>query len=122
MTTRRDSPDGPVWRLAVEGFNRLLVADVGRLSQIGETHPYISRSTRNRIWKEVADVFEIFLVGYCGRALSSNVLSATVLKADISLDMAFLTSLGDRILKSQIDAPSDVISFLILHSFSSEMY
>ncbi|XP_010674897.2 uncharacterized protein LOC104890970 isoform X2 [Beta vulgaris subsp. vulgaris] len=113
MTTRRDSPDGPVWRLAVEGFNRLLVADVGRLSQIGETHPYISRSTRNRIWKEVADVFEIFLVGYCGRALSSNVLSATVLKADISLDMAFLTSLGDRILKSQIDAPSDILQRLV---------
>uniref|UniRef100_A0A803KPK7 Protein MON2 homolog n=1 Tax=Chenopodium quinoa TaxID=63459 RepID=A0A803KPK7_CHEQI len=113
MTTRRDSADGVVWRLAVEGFNRILVTDVIRLSQKDENHPCNSRSARNRIWKEVADVFEIFLVGYCGRALPSNVLSTVALKADISLDMAFLTILGDEILKSQIDAPSDILQRLV---------
>ncbi|XP_021742311.1 protein MON2 homolog [Chenopodium quinoa] len=113
MTTRRDSADGVVWRLAVEGFNRILVSDVIRLSQKDENHPCNSRSARNRIWKEVADVFEIFLVGYCGRALPSNVLSTVALKADISLDMAFLTILGDEILKSQIDAPSDILQRLV---------
>ncbi|KNA25395.1 hypothetical protein SOVF_006550 [Spinacia oleracea] len=113
MTTRRDSADGVVWRLAVEGFNRILVSDIVRLSQKDETHPCNSRSARNRIWKEVADVFEIFLVGYCGRALPSNVLSTVALKADISVDMAFLTILGDKILKSQIDAPSDILQRLV---------
>lgn len=113
MTTRRDSPDGSVWRLAVEGFNRILVSDVGQLSQKDGTHPCNNRSARNRIWKEVADVFEIFLVGYCGRALSSNVLSTVALKADISLDMDFLTILSDKILPSQIDAPSDILQRLV---------
>ncbi|KAL2942428.1 Protein MON2-like protein [Bienertia sinuspersici] len=114
MTTRRDSPDGSVWRLAVEGFIRILVSDVGRLSQKIESSPSTSRSARSRIWKEAADVFELFLVGYCGRALPSNVMSNVALEADISLDMSFLTILGDTILKSPIDAPPDVISFLLL--------
>ena len=122
MTTRRDIPDGSLWRLAVEGFNRILVSDVGRLCQGGESEIYINRSSRNRIWKEVADVFEIFLVGYCGRALQSNFLSPAALEADISLDMAFLSILGDKILKSQIDAPSDVIFFLMLQRFSLVIY
>ncbi|XP_057539687.1 uncharacterized protein LOC130817800 isoform X2 [Amaranthus tricolor] len=113
MTTRRDIPDGSLWRLAVEGFNRILVSDVGRLCQGGESEIYINRSSRNRIWKEVADVFEIFLVGYCGRALQSNFLSPAALEADISLDMAFLSILGDKILKSQIDAPSDILQRLV---------
>ncbi|KAK9735345.1 hypothetical protein RND81_04G200200 [Saponaria officinalis] len=113
MTTRRDYPDGAVWRLAVEGFNHVLSRDISQLSLKRETHPSISTSTRNRIWKEIADVYEIFLVGYCGRALASNVMSASALKADISLDMAILSTLGDEILKSEIDASSDILQRLI---------
>lgn len=97
MTTRRDSTDGSIWRLAVEGFNRIFVIDVGRLSQNGETHPCIRSARSRRLWKEAADIFEYFLVGYCGRALSSNVLSSIALEADISLDMAFLTILGNQL-------------------------
>ena len=114
MTTRRDSPDGALWRVAVEGFNRVIVNDVSRPANKTVMHPSINRSARNRIWKEVADVYEIFLVGYCGRALPSNVLSAVALKADISLDMTILTTLSDKILKSQIDARVDVIFSLYL--------
>ncbi|KAL9233252.1 hypothetical protein vseg_008273 [Gypsophila vaccaria] len=113
MTTRRDSPDGTVWKLAVEGFNHLLSRDVSHLSLKREMHPSISVSARNRIWKEIADIYEIFLVGYCGRALASNVMSANALKADISLDMAILSTLGDKILKSEIDASSDILQRLI---------
>ncbi|GAB4855419.1 hypothetical protein Ancab_024046 [Ancistrocladus abbreviatus] len=112
MTTRRDTPDGSLWRLAVEGFNRLLVHDISRLS-MNQPDPSISRPTRVRIWKEVADVYEIFLVGYCGRALPSNTLSAAALKADEYLEMAILDILGDKILKSQIDAPIDILQRLV---------
>ncbi|GMH11321.1 hypothetical protein Nepgr_013162 [Nepenthes gracilis] len=113
MTTRRDGPDGALWRHAVEGFNHLLVDDISRLSMKHQPDPSISRPTRIRIWKEVADVYEIFLVGYCGRAIPSNTLSAVALKADESLEMTFLNILGDKILKSQIDAPTDILQRLI---------
>lgn len=110
MTTRRDSPDGALWRSAVEGFNRILVDDISKLPNCGPELT-VSRPARIRIWKEVADVYEIFLVGYCGRAIHSESLSAASLKADESLEMNILDILGDRILKSQLDAPLDVIFF-----------
>ncbi|KAH9611103.1 hypothetical protein KSS87_001279, partial [Heliosperma pusillum] len=113
MTTRRDCPDSAVWRLAVEGFNHVLISDIRLLSQKSEALSSISTAAKNRIWKEIADIYEIFLVGYCGRALSSNSMSTAALKADMSLDMAILSTLGDKILKSQIDAPFDILQRLV---------
>ncbi|XP_052193720.1 uncharacterized protein LOC127802068 isoform X3 [Diospyros lotus] len=112
MTTRRDNPEGALWRSAVEGFNRILVDEVNKLTSF-RPDPSISRSTRIRVWKEVADVYEIFLVGYCGRALHSNPLSAAALKADESLEMNILDILGDKILSSCIDAPPDILQRLV---------
>ncbi|OVA15488.1 protein of unknown function DUF1981 [Macleaya cordata] len=112
MATRRDNPDGALWRLAVEGFNRILVDDVSRINLDGQ-EPNISRPSRTRLWKEVADVYEIFLVGSCGRALASKVLSSATLKADESLEMTILDVLGDKILKTQSDAPDDILQRLI---------
>lgn len=108
--TRRDNPDGALWRLAVAGFNRILVDDVSRLTINGGPISSISKPARTRIWKEVADVYEIFFVGYCGRALPSNSLSPVAQKDDELLEMTILNILGDNILKSPIDAPLDVIS------------
>lgn len=114
MTTRRDSPDSSLWRLAVEGFNRILVDDFTKLAMNFWQDTKISRPARLRVWKEVADVYEIFLVGYCGRALPSNSLSSVALSsADESLEMSILDILGDKILKSPIDAPFDVLQRLI---------
>lgn len=114
MTTRRDYPDGSLWRLAVEGFNRILIDDFCKCAPTStEPDMMTGRPSRMRIWKEVADVYEIFLVGYCGRAIASNSLSATRLEADEALEMTFLHVLGDKVLKSPIDAPVDVISFPI---------
>ncbi|XP_059649380.1 uncharacterized protein LOC132295225 isoform X2 [Cornus florida] len=113
MTTRRDNPDGALWRLAVEGFNRILVHDMSILAMNCGADPSITRLARIRIWKEVADVYEIFLVGYCGRALPSNSLSDAVLQADESLEMNILDVLGDKILKSQIDASPDILQRLV---------
>lgn len=110
MTTRRDNPDGSLWRVAVGGFNRILVDDVSKATVDSHADLTFPQPARIRVWKEVADVCETFLVGHCGRALPSSALSAAVLKADESLEMKFLDILGDRILKSQIDAPLDVIT------------
>ncbi|XP_038879345.1 protein MON2 homolog isoform X2 [Benincasa hispida] len=112
MTTRREHPDGALWRLAVEGFNQILSDDVQNLTMNALPETCTSKPARTRIWKEVADVYEIFLVGYCGRALSSSLPSVSV-KANESLEMTLLNILGDKILKSPLDAPYDVIQRLV---------
>ncbi|KAK7277858.1 hypothetical protein RJT34_22877 [Clitoria ternatea] len=112
MTTRRDNPNSALWRLAVEAFNRVLVDYVTKLTN-GDSDSSISKPVRTRIWKEIADVCEIFLVGYCGRALPSNSLSAVVLEADESIEMSILSTLGDTILKLPIDTPTDILLRLV---------
>lgn len=114
MTTRRDNPDGSLWRVAVEGFNRIIVDDVSGFTLNCGTDSKISKTASMRIWKEVADVYEIFLVGYCGRAIPSNSLSSEALRADEALEMTILNILGDKILKSPIDAPSEILQRLVL--------
>lgn len=114
MTTRRDNPDGSLWRVAVEGFNRIMVDDVSGITLNCGTDSKISKTASMRIWKEVADVYEIFLVGYCGRAIPSNSLSSEALRADEALEMTILNILGDKILKSPIDAPSEILQRLVL--------
>lgn len=113
MMTRRDHPDGAIWRLAVEGFNRIVIDEVNKLTMNGGPTSNISKTTRMHIWKEVANVYEIFLIGYCGRALPSNSLSPVALKADESLEIAVLDILGDMILKSPIDAPPNILQRLV---------
>ncbi|XP_054804330.1 uncharacterized protein LOC129307410 isoform X2 [Prosopis cineraria] len=112
MTTRRDNPDSALWRLAVEAFNRILIDYVSKLIYSGPDSGF-SKPARSRIWKEIADIYEIFLVGYCGRALPSNSLSALVLEADESLEMSMLKVLGDTVLKLPIDAPTDILWRLV---------
>lgn len=114
MTTRRDNPDGSLWRVAVEGFNRIIVDDISGITLNCGTDSKISKTASMRIWKEVADVYEIFLVGYCGRAIPSNSLSSEALRADEALEMTILNILGDKILKSPIDAPSEILQRLVL--------
>ncbi|KAL2325430.1 hypothetical protein Fmac_024488 [Flemingia macrophylla] len=112
MTTRRDNQDSALWRLAVEAFNHILLDYVTKLTN-GGPDSSISKPVRTRIWKEIADVYEIFLIGYCGRALPSNSLSAKVLEADESLEMSILSILGDTILKLPVDTPTDILQRLI---------
>ncbi|KAJ8556427.1 hypothetical protein K7X08_029818 [Anisodus acutangulus] len=109
MITRRDNPDGLLWRLAVEGFSCILLDDISELTENAGPELTITRPARMRIWKEVADIFEIFLIGYCGRALSVMVDSA-----DESLEKNLLDILGDKVLKSQIDAPIEILERLII--------
>ncbi|XP_073141433.1 uncharacterized protein [Henckelia pumila] len=113
MTTRRDDPDGALWRLAVEGFHLILIDDVNKHTPVFSNDLSISRSSRIHVWKEVADVYELFLVGHCGRALPSSALSSTALKADESLEMNILDILGDKILRSLTGVPLDIVQRLI---------
>lgn len=109
MTTRRDDPDGTLWRLAVDGFHRILIDDVRNANPMLGTHLTITRSLRTHVWKEVADVYEVFLVGHCGRALPSNRLTTATHQTDESIEMNILDVLGDKILMSDGDLPPDVI-------------
>ncbi|KAK8329065.1 hypothetical protein V6Z12_A11G294300 [Gossypium hirsutum] len=113
MTTRRDNPDDSLWRLAVKGFNRMLVGDISETTVDSGPDSKFSKPARLRIWKKVADVYEIFLVGYCGRALPSNSLSPATLKDDESLEMTIVDILGEHILKSPIDAPIEILQRLV---------
>ncbi|KAL8251600.1 hypothetical protein R6Q59_035293 [Mikania micrantha] len=113
MITRRENPDGGLWGLAVKSFNQLLVDDISKLANSG---PDVNsnKPARIRLWKEVADVYEIFLVGYCGRALPSSSLAAISKEDDESLEMELLDVLGDKILLSDIDASPDILERLII--------
>ncbi|VFQ72111.1 unnamed protein product [Cuscuta campestris] len=113
MTTRRDFPDGTLWRIAVETFNKFMVDDLSKVTKSSTTDIANIRSAKVRTWKAVADIYEIFLAGYCGRALPSNALSVLALKADESLEMNILDILGDNILNSRTDAPADILQRLI---------
>ncbi|KAK1288620.1 hypothetical protein QJS10_CPB19g01189 [Acorus calamus] len=108
MCTRRDNPNGSIWRSAVEGFNHVLIDDLSRTDFQMDN---LNRSSRTRLWKEVADAYETFLVSSCGHP--SQALSAEVLKADESLEMEVLHILCDKLLKAQIDAPTDILQRLV---------
>ncbi|KAJ6846953.1 protein MON2-like protein isoform X4 [Iris pallida] len=114
MATRRDNPKGSLWRLAAEGFNRLLIDDLSRRNLDNKLDSNAYKLGRARLWKEVADVYEIFLVGSCGRALSSDAPSAVALKNDELFEMTVLSVLGDEILKGQIDAPNEILKRLVV--------
>ncbi|GFP93569.1 protein mon2 homolog [Phtheirospermum japonicum] len=113
MTTRRDDPDGTLWKLAVDGFQRILIDDVKKPKPANSTDLIITRSSRIHVWKEVADVYELFLVGHCGRALPSNSVSPAASQTDESLEMNILDTLGDKILRSDTDVPLDILRRLI---------
>ncbi|KAL0926436.1 hypothetical protein M5K25_002670 [Dendrobium thyrsiflorum] len=112
MNTRRDSPKGSLWRLAVEGFNRILTVELMEADNNTKLDPHIYRHARARLWKEVADVYDIFLVGSCGRALSSDG-NAESLKADEMIEMTVLNVLTDMLLKGKIDAPVEILQRLV---------
>ncbi|KAJ0982542.1 hypothetical protein J5N97_010797 [Dioscorea zingiberensis] len=113
MSTRRDNPKGTLWRLAVEGFNNLLLEDVKTVHPDYKMDQTISKLPRARFWKEVADVYETFLVGSCGRALPSDAPTVDVLKADEFIEINFLNVLGEKVLTAQMDAPTDILQRLV---------
>lgn len=108
MTTRRDNPNGTLWKVAVDGFNNVLIDAISRIGMENKVDQNSYKILRANIWKEVADVCEIFLVGSCGHVLSSSSPSVEALEADEFIEMNLLNILVDRVLKSQTDAPLEV--------------
>ncbi|CAL4973786.1 unnamed protein product [Urochloa decumbens] len=113
MNTRRDNPRGTLWRISAECFNRVVTDEVRQDNADCKSDVNSYRLSRARFWKEVADVYETFLVGSCGRVLSSDVPSADSITADETLEMSVLTVFGDDILKLQKDAPVEVLQRLV---------
>lgn len=108
MNTRRDNPRGTLWRISAECFNRVVTDEVRQDNADCKSDVNSCKVSRARFWKEVADVYETFLVGSCGRVLSSDVPSADSITADETLEMSVLTVFGDDILRLQKDAPVEV--------------
>eukprot|EP01018_Ginkgo_biloba_P023241 Gb_33881 [translate_table: standard] len=118
MATRRDIPASSLWRTAVEAFNRILIDDLSCLQSVllssgAELALHSSGLGRPRFWKEVADAYETFLVGSCGRAFPSEFLSSATLRADESLEANVLDVLCNSVLKSCIDAPVEALQRLV---------
>lgn len=113
MATRRDNPKGALWRVAVDAFDQVLIDDLSRVHTEYENDANVFKVFRARLWKDIADVYEVFLVGSCGRALSSDASSAAALKADELIEMTVIRVLGDNILKGQIDAPVEILQRLV---------
>ncbi|KAF8766177.1 hypothetical protein HU200_007680 [Digitaria exilis] len=113
MNTRRDNPRGTLWRISAECFNRVVTDEVRQDNADCKSDVNSYKLSRARFWKEVADVYETFLAGSCGRVLSSDVPSADSVTADETLEMSVLTVFGDDILKLQKDAPVEVLQRLV---------
>ncbi|CAM0883431.1 unnamed protein product [Alopecurus aequalis] len=113
MNTRRDNPRGTLWRVSAECFNRVVTDEVKQENAECRSDMNSYRLSRARFWKEAADVYETFLVGSCGRVLSSDVPSADSATADESLEMTVLTVFGDSVLKQQKEAPVEVLQRLV---------
>ncbi|KAK3162088.1 hypothetical protein QOZ80_1BG0085230 [Eleusine coracana subsp. coracana] len=113
MNTRRDNPKGTLWRISAECFNRVVTDEVKQDNANCKIDVNSYGLSRACFWKEVADVYETFLVGSCGRVLSSDVPSADSITADETLEMSVLTVFGEDVLKLQKDAPVEVLQRLV---------
>jgi hypothetical protein len=112
MCTRRDLPHCTLWRVSVSAFNSILVQDLSLILSSEPAHKSDNEGglVRPRFWKELADLYETFLVGTCGRAssVSSNRVSEDTLKADEALEQNVLDVLCNRVLKLCRNAPVEV--------------
>lgn len=120
MCTRRDAPYGSLWRTAVSAYNSILLQDLISIPLFehltkGESDKLQSGPGRPRFWKELADVYEAFLVGSCGRAVTVSTESSSedYLKADELLEQNVLDVLCNQVLKTCQNAPSEVITKLV---------
>ncbi|KAH7372647.1 hypothetical protein KP509_17G014700 [Ceratopteris richardii] len=120
MSTRRDFPFGTLWRVAATTFNRLLLEDLDSYSIMDVASKVQPDKLPNgvgqmRFWKQLADIYEVFLGGSCGRAVIINAESTSedTIKADELLEQEVLETLCNQVLKSCQTAPHDVITKIV---------
>lgn len=116
MATRRDIPMEKLWKTAANAFISVLrgalISDTPNIEhQVAQESLVASGTIRSRFWKEVVDVYEKFMVGACGRAVSLPVgvtIKPEILDAEELLENRVLCFLSDELLTSCQDAPREV--------------
>jgi hypothetical protein len=106
MATRRDNPKEKLWKTAVNAFisvlRKALICDTANSEHhVAQENLVASGTIRSRFWKEVADVYDKFMVGAC------------VLEADEQVENMVLCFLTDELLTCCQDAPREVRMLLI---------
>lgn len=126
-----DSPLCSRRKVAVEGFKHVLedalVPDVVNVplvpSSQGQRGPVVEAG-RSQFWKDVADVYEKFLMGACGAAdcvPAGQSIAPEAVKADRVLEVSGVDLLCEKALKSCQDAPSEVDSVPRVQVFHPEV-
>lgn len=129
MATRRDSPKEKLWKTAVNAFisvvRRALICDTADSDHyVAQENLVASGTIRSRFWKEVADVYDKFMVGACGRAISlpaGLTIEPEVLDADEQVENMVLCFLTDELLICCQDAPREV-RILLIHLYMTEVF
>lgn len=137
MITRRDAPDSDLWRVAVRCLKQVLDAALGtpesspdwniasptaeavdsssledwtaalqrRLE--GDPSEALGELGRPRLWKELAQLFEDFLLGACGKPALGGIPPETA-RSDEQLEGVALDALCERLLAHCREAPDEV--------------
>lgn len=129
MATRRDSPKEKLWKTSVNAFisvlRRALICDtVDSDHYFAQENLVASGTIRSRFWKEVADVYDKFMVGACGRAISlpaGVTIEPEVLDADEQVENMVLYFLTDELLTCCQDSPREV-RMLLIHLHTTEVF
>ena len=129
MSTRRDSPKGKLWKTAVNAFisvlrNALICDTANSEYHVSQETLVASGTIRSRFWKEVADVYDKFMVGTCGRAIPQAAdvsVEPEVLDADERVQSMVLSFLTDELLTCCQDAPREV-RVLLIHLYMGNIF
>ncbi|BBN13645.1 protein MON2 [Marchantia polymorpha subsp. ruderalis] len=113
MATRRDFPGEELWRAAVGSFNQVVQESLIPDSLEFAQSPDGKGHSRHRFWNQLADVYENFLVGACGRVFSSTGDGTDTQQADELLEASVLDVLCEKVLNNCQDAPNEVVARLV---------
>ncbi|KAL2622814.1 hypothetical protein R1flu_003019 [Riccia fluitans] len=118
MATRRDYPAEELWRVAVGSFNHVvqesLIPDHVSADPIQQSPPDgKGYSSRHKFWNQLAEVYENFLIGACGRVFHTSAADGTDTAADELLEASVLDVLCEKALSSCQDAPYEVLGRLV---------
>ncbi|KAJ7563609.1 hypothetical protein O6H91_03G117100 [Diphasiastrum complanatum] len=121
MAMRRDSPDASIWKTAVTAFNNILeqsfADDLASEQKLSEKRSLVNDGPRRpQFWKELAESYENFLVGACGRAAtlsSDETVPSDSLKTNELLEARVLDVLCGKVFAVCQDAPHEVLERLV---------
>lgn len=131
MLLRRDTPEGQLWRTALRAQVAILETSLQPDDATSAFPPDSPGETANesppkaRLWRELADLFEKFLLGTCGRAVaqpSSSLPTPESLTADEELENLLLNCLCSKVLSRCLTSPPEVSPIYSPHFFFSPTF